>query len=131
MKRMMLIIAMTVAVAFGAETQSNTFDKYFKEAASRCGSSYKGSFLCDAVKTYETMEIRGVSVDTDPYARMILCSSFALATKFERYDVYEGVDVALTYKSNGEIAWVLLTRLKSKCGNIAKDIMKEGYLGKR
>lgn len=130
MKRIAIMMAMFVAMVFGAEAQGSIFDKYLNEAQSRCAGDYKGSFLCDAVKTYGTMEVRGVNVEKDPYARMILCSSFALATKYERYDVYEGVDVALTYKSNGEIAWVLLTRLKGKCGGIAKDIMQDRYLSK-
>lgn len=127
MRRIIGLMAMFIAVAFGAES-SVIFDNYLKEATSRCGGHYKSSFLCDAVKTYGTMEIRGVKIDNDPYARMILCSSFALATKYERYDVYEGADVELSYKSNGEIAWVLLTRLKSKCGGIARDIVDERYI---
>lgn len=119
-------MAMFIATAFAQDT--GVFDSYFKEATSRCNSGNTGSFLCDAVRAYSTMNVRGVNVASDPYARMILCSNFALATKYERHEVYEGVDVELSYKSNGEIAWVLLTRIKNKCGGIARDMMHEGYL---
>jgi len=126
MKKLIFLFAILMTSLLAAE--SSVFDKYLKEATDRCHKDYEGSFLCDAVGTFSTMKVRNVSIKDDPYARMILCSSFALATKYERYDVYEGTDVALAYKSNGEIAWVLLTNMKQQCGNIAKDILKDRYI---
>lgn len=132
MKKLLFSFAIVVGLVSSAVAGNypDYYDNYLDESYSRCKGTVKGSFLCDAVNALTTFSIRGVSMDSDPYARMIMCSSFALATKYERNDVYEGADVSLKYKSNGEIAWVILTYLSDsgKCGNIVRDIVNDKYV---
>lgn len=125
MKKIFLFLALFCASIF-----ASNLDRYLDEAKSRCILGNSKSFLCDGMKAYSNTTIRSVSVKSDTYARLIMCSSFALATKHERYDVYEGTDVSLKYKSNGEIAWVLLTHFSEDktCGRIARDILDDKYV---